>query len=94
MTRPLHTTIPKETTQNLDKAIFTSVSAGIEYNYWVLSSLGIMLRATKSVWSTYEVKDTNNERIYKFNTAFEAPFISIGIKFNPIRKLQNSLNPQ
>ena len=81
------------TVNNVDRAVFTSISAGIEYNYWITPSIGVMLKATQSVWDNYELRNTDNESIYEFNTSFEHPFIGLGIKFNPIRSLQNSLNP-
>jgi hypothetical protein len=81
------------TVNSVDRAVFTSISSGVEYNYWITSSIGIMLKATQSVWDNYELRNTNNESIYEFNTSFDHPFIGLGIKFNPIRSLQNSLNP-
>ena len=81
------------TVNNVDRAVFTSISAGIEYNYWITPSIGVMFKAIQSVWDNYEPRNSNNESIYEFNTSFERPFISVGIKFNPIRSLQNSLNP-
>lgn len=78
---------------NVDKAVFTVVSAGLEYNYWVSSSLGVMLRANYPVWDSYELRNSDNDAIYTFDSDFTPPIISIGIKFNPLRKLQNGLKP-
>ncbi len=75
-----------------DKAVFTTVSAGLEYNFWITSSLGIMLKGTYPVWGDYEIRDSDNES-FDFGVSFNQPFIGIGIKFNPIRNLQNSINP-
>jgi len=78
---------------NSSKAVFTAVSFGMEYNYWIKPSLGIMLRVSQSVYDSYELRDSDNETTVDFETKFKQPFISIGIRFNPIRNLQNSLNP-
>ena len=78
---------------NSDKAVFTIVSNGLEYNYWIKTSIGFMLRVTQSVWSNYEIRDNKDNPLFNFDTAYKQPFIQVGIKFNPIRSLQNSLNP-
>ncbi len=76
-----------------DKAVFTTASAGLEYNYWLTPSLGIMLKGTYPIWGDYEIRDTDNNAVIKVDTSFNQPFIGVGVKFNPIRSLQNSLNP-
>lgn len=76
-----------------DKAVFTLVAVGLEYNYWIKPYLGIMFRTTQIIWSDYEIRDHEGRSSFNFDTSFKQPFISIGIKFNPIRNLQNSLNP-
>ncbi len=78
---------------NADKAVFTTASVGLEYNYWIGASLGVMLRGHYPVWDNYELRNSNNDAIYKFDSGFNQPIISIGIKFNPLRNLQNGLNP-
>jgi len=82
-----------DTVVNADRAVFTVLSAGLEYNYWITDSLGIMFRATQAVWDNYELRNSDDDSIYEFDTSFGQPFISVGIKFNPIRAIQNSLNP-
>lgn len=82
-----------EIMNNIDRTVFTSAATGLEYNYWITPSFGVMLKATQNLWSNYQLRGTDNKNIYKLNTSFEQPFIGIGIKYNPIRNLQNSLNP-
>lgn len=77
----------------IDNAVFTTVAAGLEYNYWIKPTIGVMLRATQPIWSDYTIKDSSGQGFYNFDTSFEQPFISVGIKFNPIRNLQNNLFP-
>ncbi|MEN0002793.1 MAG: DUF6268 family outer membrane beta-barrel protein [Bacteroidota bacterium] len=76
-----------------DRAVFTVVSAGAEYNYWVTPSVGILFRVTQAVWNDYELRDADDQSLHDFDADFKQPFVSIGIKFNPIRKIQNSLRP-
>ena len=78
---------------NIDRAVFTTISGGLEYNYWVTPSVGIMLKGTYPIWGDYELRDNNDDTILNLNTSFKQPFIGVGIKFNPIRNLQNALNP-
>lgn len=78
---------------NTDKIVFTTASTGLEYNYWIMPSLGVMLRANYPVWNNHEFRNIDNDAVYKFDSDFEQPFINIGIKFNPLRRLQNGLNP-
>lgn len=77
---------PKETTYF--KAVFTICSAGLEYNYWFKKSFGIMFKATHTIYNSYELRDRENESAYNFDIKPKRPFITIGIKFNPIRSLQ------
>ncbi|MEM9327340.1 MAG: hypothetical protein AAGA85_16860 [Bacteroidota bacterium] len=79
---------------NADRAVFTTIAAGLEYNYWVVPSLGFMFRATQPVWGDYELRDSDNDALLGFSSDFDQPFITVGIKFNPIRQLQNALDPQ
>lgn len=81
------------TNAQADKIVFTTASIGLEYNYWLTSSLGIMVKGSYPVWGNYEIKDSDDNTLYEFDTSFEKPFIGVGIKFNPIRSLQNSLSP-
>lgn len=78
---------------NANRAIFTVASVGLEYNYWITSSVGVIFRATHGVWDNYELRDADNNVQYEFDSSLKQPFVSVGVKFNPIRKLQNSLNP-
>jgi len=75
------------------KAVFTVVSIGMEYNYWIKPPIGFMIRISHDIWSEYELRNNDNENVHALNSSFNRPFISIGLKFNPIRHIQNSLNP-
>lgn len=68
----------------IDSAIYTSVSAGLEYNYWMTNNLGIMVRGLYSVYDNYELQDSNENTVYDFNPKSK-PSITVGIKFNPFR---------
>ncbi|WP_109852931.1 DUF6268 family outer membrane beta-barrel protein [Aquimarina sp. AU58] len=68
----------------IDRAIYTSVSAGLEYNYWMTNNLGIMVRALYSVYDNYDLQDPNENTVYDFNPKSKSS-IAIGIKFNPFR---------
>ncbi len=78
---------------NANKTVFTTASVGLEYNYWISSFLGVILRGNYPVWDNYELRNSDNDAIYKFDSGFNQPIISIGVKFNPLRNLQNGLNP-
>jgi len=78
---------------DVDRAVFTTISAGLEYNFWATPTLGIMLRAVQPVFSDYELRDSNEDAIQGFEADFDLPMISFGVKFNPIRALQNDLKP-
>lgn len=81
------------TNLNDKKAVFTTVATGLEYNFWLTSVVGIMLKGTYTIWGDYEIRDKDNDSLFNVENSFDKPFISVGIKFNPIRNLQNSLNP-
>ncbi|PKV51025.1 hypothetical protein ATE84_3094 [Aquimarina sp. MAR_2010_214] len=66
----------------IDRAIYTSISAGLEYNYSINSSLGIMARGLYSVYDNYELQDSNENTVFDFNPKSK-PSITVGIKFNP-----------
>ena len=71
-------------------AVFTNVSAGLEYTYWAAPAWGITLRAVHSLYDIYQLRDSSNESVHDFNATLK-PYLSIGLKFNPIRKLQNKV---
>lgn len=83
----------KSFSENNQKAVFTTIATGLEYDFWLTSNVGIMFKSTYTIWGDYKIRDTNNDSLFDFETSFNKPFISVGIKFNPIRNLQNSLNP-
>jgi hypothetical protein len=71
-------------TQKIDKTIFTEASVGLEYNYWLTKSIGILLRGTHTVFSEYKLEDVNEQSLFDFNSTLK-PYVSLGIKFNPFR---------
>ncbi|WP_130736239.1 DUF6268 family outer membrane beta-barrel protein [Flavobacterium sp. J27] len=75
------------------RVVFTTVSAGLDYNYWLKPSIGISMKAVYPIFGDYEIRDYNNNTLYDYDASFDKPFFSIGIKFNPIRNLQNDLKP-
>lgn len=75
------------------KVVFTTVSVGLEYNYWVAPVLGLMFKASFPVYDSFEIRDKKDNTKYEFKTSYDQPLFNIGIKFNPIRELQNSLKP-
>lgn len=81
------------TNEVYSKAVFTVTSVGLEYNYWFKEPFGIMLRVTQAVYDSYELRNNDNNGIYDFNINPEQPFITVGIKFNPIREIQQKLKP-
>ncbi len=81
------------TNEVYSKAVFTVASVGLEYNYWFKEPFGIMLRVTQAVYDSYELRNNDNNGIYDFNINPEQPFITVGIKFNPIREIQQKLKP-
>ncbi|MEO1484410.1 MAG: DUF6268 family outer membrane beta-barrel protein [Bacteroidota bacterium] len=74
-----------------EELVFTTISGGIEYNFWFTDSFGLMVKGTYPVWGNYELRDGDGNMTVDFDADFNQPFFSLGIKFNPIRKLQNSL---
>ncbi|SEB82540.1 hypothetical protein SAMN04489761_1884 [Tenacibaculum sp. MAR_2009_124] len=69
---------------NVSQSIFTTVSAGLEYNYWFSKSIGVLVRGTHSVFEKYEFQDSNEEVIYDMDIPLKA-YISVGLKVNPFR---------
>ncbi len=69
---------------NVSQSVFTTVSAGLEYNYWLSRSIGILVRGTHSVFEKYEFHDTNDEVIYGMDVPLKA-YLSVGLKVNPFR---------
>ncbi|MEO1021012.1 MAG: hypothetical protein AAFW89_00595 [Bacteroidota bacterium] len=76
-----------------DRAVFTVVSAGLEYNHWITQSFGLLLRVTGGLWNSYELRNEDNDTAFTFDDDLTQPFVSVGIKFNPVRELQNRLFP-
>lgn len=74
-----------------DELVFTTISGGIEYNYWFTKAFGLMVKGTYPVWGNYEIRDIDGNTSIDFDAEFDQPFISVGLKFNPRRQLQNSL---
>ncbi len=89
----LNTTTNLLSTSDVSKITYTTASAGLEYNAWLTSSLAVMIKGTYPVWGDYEVRDGDDNSLFEFDTSFEKPFIGFGIKFNPIRTIQNSVTP-
>lgn len=75
----------------VDRLVFTTISPGLEYNYWVSPSFGILLKGTYPIWSNYELRDSDNEPTFDFDPSSTLPLLSVGVKFNPIRNIQNKL---
>lgn len=69
---------------NVKKSVFTTVSVGIEYNYWLTKSIGIMVRGTRSVFEKYEFKDAEDEYLFGFDVPSKS-YVSIGVKINPFK---------
>jgi hypothetical protein len=70
--------------QKVDSVIFTEASVGLEYNYWLTKSLGILFRGTHTVFSEYKFEDVKEHTLFDFNSTLK-PYVSFGIKFNPFR---------
>ncbi|WP_299123315.1 DUF6268 family outer membrane beta-barrel protein [uncultured Tenacibaculum sp.] len=68
----------------IDKSVFTTVTAGIEYNYWINKNIGFMIRATHSVYEKYEFQDIDEEVIYGYDTKLRGYFTT-GIKIKPFK---------
>ncbi|WP_299162001.1 DUF6268 family outer membrane beta-barrel protein [uncultured Tenacibaculum sp.] len=66
----------------IDRSVFTTVTVGAEYNYWVSKSIGLMIRATHSVYEKYDFEDINEKVIYGYDTQLRGYF-SAGIKIKP-----------
>jgi len=73
--------------------VFTTASIGLEYNYWLSSSFGFMIGLSQAVYSSFELRNTENELVYEFGLDKNNPIMNIGFKFNPIRNIQNKLYP-
>lgn len=80
--RPLVQNQPNATI--VDRSIFTTVSAGIEYNYWVSKNIGLMVRGTHSVYEKYGFEDANENEVYKYDTKLQG-YLSVGIKIKPFK---------
>ncbi|WBX77623.1 DUF6268 family outer membrane beta-barrel protein [Tenacibaculum ovolyticum] len=80
--RPLVQNQPNATI--VDRSIFTTVSAGIEYNYWVSKNIGLMIRGTHSVYEKYGFEDANENEVYKYDTKLRG-YLSVGIKIKPFK---------
>jgi len=79
---PLHVDGAKA--KKVDAAVFTEVSVGMEYNYWVTKSIGILLRGTHTVFSEFKLEDVHENSLFDFNTTLK-PYVTLGVKFNPFR---------
>ncbi len=79
---PLYVDVAK--TKKVDTAIFTEASVGVEYNYWLTKSIGILLRGTHTVFSEFKLEDAHEQRLFDFNSTLKA-YVTLGVKFNPFR---------
>lgn len=69
----------------VDRSIFTTVTAGIEYNYWFTKNIGVMARATHSLYERYNFKDANGNVLYEYDTNLRAYF-TLGLKIKVFNK--------
>ncbi|OJJ20176.1 hypothetical protein BKI52_17030 [marine bacterium AO1-C] len=72
---------------------FTTLSPALEYNFWFTPAWGAMLRVGGVLLDNYEIRDRHNEKIVALEPGFTQPMVTFGIKFNPLRQLQNGLKP-
>ncbi|WP_435263666.1 DUF6268 family outer membrane beta-barrel protein [Tenacibaculum sp. nBUS_03] len=70
--------------QKVKRSVFTTVSVGAEYNYWLNKSIGVMLRATYSLFEKYEIQNIDDAILFDFSSPSKA-YLSVGIKINPFR---------
>jgi len=82
LNKSLYTDVAKM--KKIDRAIFTEASVGVEYNYWLTRSLGVLLRGTHTVFSEYKLEDAAENKLFDFNSILK-PYVSVGIKLNPFR---------
>lgn len=68
----------------VDRSVFTTVSVGLEYNYWLTKNIGLMVRGSHSVYEKYGFEDVDENEIYEYNTSLRT-YLSVGIKINPFR---------
>lgn len=71
-------------TTKVDKAVFTTISTGLEYNYWVTNNWGILVRTLHGVYENYQLENSSGNTVYDFDSTLK-PYATIGIKFNPLR---------
>ncbi|CAL2085689.1 conserved exported protein of unknown function [Tenacibaculum sp. 190524A02b] len=67
------------------KNIFTTALVGVEYNYWLTKSIGILFRGTHSIFEKHEFQNDEDEVIYGFDTSLKS-YISVGLRINPFRR--------
>lgn len=70
---------------NLSQSVFTTVSAGLEYNFWITKSIGLLCRGTHSIFEKYEFQDHDKKVLYDVKPPLRA-YISVGLKVNPFRR--------
>lgn len=68
-------------TQLAEKSLYTSVGAGLEYNYWLDKNWAMSFKGGYSLYDQYKLLDANNNAIYDFEASSKLYF-STGIKFN------------
>ncbi|CAL2101883.1 conserved exported protein of unknown function [Tenacibaculum sp. 190130A14a] len=67
------------------KSIFTTVTAGIEYTYWLSKNVGIMGRGTHSVYEKYSFEDVNENVLYEYDTNLRS-YVTLGLKIKAFNK--------
>ncbi|TDQ23746.1 DUF6268 family outer membrane beta-barrel protein [Tenacibaculum caenipelagi] len=82
MDKPILPTIPEGT--NVKRSVFTTASVGIEYNYWLTKTIGVMVRGTRLVFEKYEFQDSEDEYLFGFDVPSKS-YLSVGVKINPFR---------
>lgn len=68
----------------IEQATFTTVALGLEYHYWFTKSTALMLRGTYSVYDKYTLQNAEETTLHDFN-ATRKTYLTIGVKFNPLR---------
>ncbi|WP_062060154.1 DUF6268 family outer membrane beta-barrel protein [Aquimarina longa] len=74
-----------ENTQMADRAVFTVISTGVEYQYWMTKNVGITLRGLHSISDNFELQNTNDDKIFDFQSTTKL-YINAGIKISLHKK--------
>ncbi len=76
--------VNQENNMSVLTSVFTTISVGIEYNYWFTKRMGIMVRGTHSVFEKHAFEDATGAYVSGFSVPLKS-YLSAGVKINVFR---------